>query len=218
MVYFCLVVPRKGVVPAAVLAAALYAGLWIGVAAHWPWLTAVDTVTLHRFHDFGINHPAWIDAWRVPSEVFGPSVLRVVGVLVIVVALLRRQFRIAGFVAMTVLPAGLLTASAKALSDRPRPETALIEAASSSFPSGHALGIMVGVLVLGTLLWERVAPAMRVPMIAVGAALVFTVGLSRVVLNVHHPSDVVAGWALGLLFYLVCLVLVPPRVAPFSAF
>jgi membrane-associated phospholipid phosphatase len=54
--------------------------------------------------------------------------------------------------------------------------------------------------------------------IAVCAALAFLVGFARVALNVHHPSDVVAGWALGFLYYLLCLLyyllclrLVPPR-------
>ncbi len=63
----------------------------------------------------------------------------------------------------------------------------------------------MGLLALGALLWPRVGPSMRVPLIAGGAALIFVVGLSRVVLNVHHPSDAVAGWAPGLLYYLLCV-------------
>jgi membrane-associated phospholipid phosphatase len=45
----------------------------------------------------------------------------------------------------------------------------------------------------------------------VGGVLIILVGSARVVLNVHHPSDVLAGWALGYLYYLLCLRLVPPR-------
>ena len=44
-----------------------------------------------------------------------------------------------------------------------------------------------------------------------GGVLVVLVGSARVVLNVHHPSDVLAGWALGYLYYLLCMRLVPPR-------
>ena len=195
----------------AALAAAIYGALWIGVVAPWSWLASADTWILHRFHDYGVNHPAWISAWRVSSDLFSPTSLRIAGLIGIVVALFRRKPRLAGFLALTVLLAGPVTAAAKALSDRPRPETALAHAASSSFPSGHALAITVGVLALGTLLWPRVGPSMRVPLIVGGAALIFVVGLSRVVLNVHHPSDVVAGWALGLLYYLLCMQLLPPR-------
>lgn len=201
----------------AVLAAALYLVLWVGVSLHWSWLESGDAWTLDRFHRFGVSHPAWISTWQALSDLFSPAVLRFVGLLVIVIALFRRELRVAGFLAVTVLPAGPVTAVAKALSDRPRPETALTHAASTSFPSGHALGIMVAVLALGVLFWPRVMPSMRAPVIAVGAALVFMVGLSRVVLNVHHPSDVVAGWSLGLLYCLLCVALVPPRVTGASA-
>jgi undecaprenyl-diphosphatase len=44
-----------------------------------------------------------------------------------------------------------------------------------------------------------------------GGVLVVLVGSARVVLNVHHLSDVLAGWALGYLYYLLCLRLVAPR-------
>jgi membrane-associated phospholipid phosphatase len=46
---------------------------------------------------------------------------------------------------------------------------------------------------------------MRVPVAVVGVVTMLLVGLARVALNVHHPSDVVAGWALGLLYFLLCM-------------
>ncbi len=206
------VTPNKALSVAALLAAAVYGMLWVGVADHWSWLESADTWTLQRFHDHGVMHPAWVTFWRLVSDVFSPNALRIVGLVWIVVAVVGRQTRVAWFLAVAALPAGLVTAAAKALADRPRPGTALTHAASSSFPSGHALGIMVGVLTFGTLLWPRIGASMRVPAVALGAALVFLVGLSRVVLNVHHPTDVVAGWLLGLVYFLVCVRLFPPRV------
>lgn len=199
----------------AALAAAVYAALWIGVVARWPWLVSGDNWVLRRFHAYGVSRPAWIGVWTTASDLFSPGVLRIAAGLGIAVAVLRGASGAAALLAVTVLPSGLLTAAAKALSGRPRPETALTHAASTSFPSGHALGIVVGVLAFGTLLWPRVRPSLRVPLVAFGGTLVFLVGLSRVVLNVHHPSDVVAGWALGLLYFLFCVAVVRPRVSAF---
>ena len=217
MVYYSLVMPRKALSLTAVLAAAVYAVLWIGVAARWSWLTAADTWTLDRFRGYGLDHPAWISVWGMASDLFSPGSLRIVGIVVIVIALFRGKLRIAAFLAVTVLAAGLVTVVAKRLSDRPRPETALTHVASSSFPSGHALGITVGVLALGLLLWPRLRASLRVPVVVAGGALILVVGVSRVVLNVHHPSDVVAGWALGLLHFLLCAAVVQPRVSEVSA-
>jgi len=68
-----------------------------------------------------------------------------------------------------------------------------------------------GVLALLTVAWPYTGRRLRTPLAVLGAALIASVGLLRVVLNVHHPSDVVAGWALGFLYYLLCVRLVPPR-------
>jgi membrane-associated phospholipid phosphatase len=87
-------------------------------------------------------------------------------------------------------------------------DTALTHAASTAFPSGHALGMTVGVLAFLTVLWPRLTLIRRRVAVAVGVGLILTVSLARVILNVHHPSDVVAGWVLGFLYYLLCVRLV----------
>jgi membrane-associated phospholipid phosphatase len=130
----------------------------------------------------------------------------------IVIALILRRLRVAVFLTVTVMLMGLLTLAPKGLAVRPRPETALAFEASTAFPSGHELGITVAVLAFTTVLWPPLGLGMRLPAIAPGAVLVVVVGFYRVVLNVHHPSDVIAGWALGLPYYLLCLRLVPPSV------
>ena len=80
----------------------------------------------------------------------------------------------------------------------------------TSFPSGHALGVMVGVLALLTVAWPLLADQWRIPLAVLGGAVVVAVGIGRVALNVHHPSDVVAGWALGYLYYLLCVAILRP--------
>lgn len=88
---------------------------------------------------------------------------------------------------------------------RPRPalETHLVLVKTSSFPSGHATSSMIFFLSLALALtagtrWHRAAAA--------GAILLsLCIGLSRVMLGVHWPSDVIGGWAFGLLWVLLTL-------------
>ena len=202
---------RRWVIAAVVAAVIVYAAMWVGYLQNWAWLDAVDTGLLRLFHDFGVTRPGWISFWVYFCIVFGPSGFRVIALVLIIVALLRRNLQTALFLVISVELMGFVTEVAKRIAGRPRPSTALSHAASSSFPSGHALGVMVGVLALLTVAWPLIGQRLRIPLAVLGAALVFTVGFSRVVLNVHHPSDVVAGWALGFLYYLLCVRLVPPR-------
>ena len=88
---------------------------------------------------------------------------------------------------------------------RPRPdlETHLVIVKTSSFPSGHANSSMIFFLTLALVTsagtrWRGVA-------VALGVFVSLLVGLSRVMLGVHWPSDVIGGWALGMLWVLVTL-------------
>lgn len=206
-----MVARKSWLIATAVVAVVVYAAMWVGYAQNWAWLCAADMRLLRPFHDFGTAHPGWVSFWVVFCVLFGPSGFRVVGLVLLIVALVRRNVASALFLLISIGLMGFLADGAKSVAGRPRPATALVSAASTSFPSGHALGAMVGVLALLTVLWPSLTPRIRTVFAGLGGVLVVVVGVARVVLNVHHPSDVVAGWALGYLFYLLCLRVVPPR-------
>jgi membrane-associated phospholipid phosphatase len=194
----------------AVVAAAIYAAMWIGYVQNWAWLDAADSRSLRILHDYGVARPGWVHFWDVFCTVLGPAAFRLAGLAMIVVALLRRELRTAVFLVISIELSWLVTDVAKNLAGRPRPATALVPGYSTSFPSGHALGVMVAVPALLTVLLPIARRWMRIPMIITGALIVILIGFGRVVLNVHHASDVLAGWALGYLYYLLCVLLVAP--------
>ncbi|MGA5462049.1 phosphatase PAP2 family protein [Mycobacterium sp. NPDC050041] len=203
---------RAVLIASALVAVAIYAALWVGFAQGWHWQQAMDSAALDPLHRFGSAHPAWVTGWDVYCTVVNPVVIRILSVFVIVWAFVRRRHRLAVFLVFSVVLSGLVTELAKAAADRPRPSSAFVAANSTSFPSGHALGLMAIVLAVLTVVWPAVRPGRRVPLAVFGGVVVVTIGLARVVLNVHHPSDVLAGWALGYAWFVLCLLLVPPRV------
>ena len=106
-----------------------------------------------------------------------------------------RLYRQAAFVAtatvLSMSTAGIL----KLVFARARPEVIPQPLGSYSFPSGHtmsATGLAVSLVVV---LWPT---RWRVPALVVGVVWAVGVGVSRVYLGYHFPSDVVAGWALSL--------------------
>lgn len=193
------------------LAVAVYVGAWIGWRVGWSWLATIDSTTLAVAHRIGAEHPAWAIFWNAWCTVFSPGVFRLVTVALIVYALVRRDWRVAVFLLLTVELSGPLTELAKHFADRPRPATAMVYASSTSFPSGHALGTMACVLALAVVLLPHVRRGLWPWLIAAGVVIVVSVGLGRVALNVHHLSDVVAGWALGYLYFTLCLPVLSRR-------
>jgi membrane-associated phospholipid phosphatase len=146
---------KRWLLGSAAAAVLLYAALWIGYAQQWKWLATLDSSALDVMHRYGAAHPGWVTGWDVFCTVLGPAAFRLAVLVVIVVALARRYLRVAMFLLISVELSGLVTEAAKALADRPRPSTALVPAAATAFPSGHALGVMVSVLALLTVGWSR---------------------------------------------------------------
>ncbi len=112
------------------------------------------------------------------------------------------MFLLAASVSGVVLSFGL-----KAVFDRPRPTVVphLSYVASSSFPSAHSMMSAIVYVTLGSLLTTVVARRrLKAYILGVALALSFIVGISRVYLGVHYPTDVIAGWMAGLSWALVC--------------
>jgi undecaprenyl-diphosphatase len=134
--------------------------------------------------------------------VLGLTVLAVTGYLV-----LHGVYRTALFVFVASTGGWILTWLLKGVFSRARPDIVphLREVVSSSFPSGHALTSAAVYLTLGALLM-RIAQGRLAKYYCIAIAMFVTllVGCSRVFLGVHYPTDVLAGWLIGMSWALSC--------------
>ena len=91
---------------------------------------------------------------------------------------------------------------------KPRPElwTRLIVEHSFSFPSGHAVGSMVIYGFIGYLL-SKEFKSYRGVIYSIAIIIIMAIGFSRLYLGVHYPTDIIAGYGIGLLWLITCLQL-----------
>jgi undecaprenyl-diphosphatase len=152
--------------------------------------------------------PAWLrmgadDITSLGSPaVLGLTVLAVTGYM-----LLHGLYRTGAFVFAASTGGWVLNWTLKQIFDRARPDVVphLRDVMSSSFPSGHALTSAAVYLTLGALTM-RAARGRLAKYYCMAMAMLVTVlvGLSRVFLGVHYPTDVLAGWLLGMSWALLC--------------
>ena len=110
------------------------------------------------------------------------------------------------FLAISVIGGTLLSNGMKAWFDRPRPDVdAVARVFTASFPSGHATLSAVTYLTVGLLLAEAAATRrLKAFWLVLGVVLALLVGVSRIYIGVHYPTDVIAGWCIGGAWALVC--------------
>ncbi len=155
-----------------------------------------------------LKGPAWV-LWAAQDitalgspTVLGLTVLAVTGYLC-----LHGLFRNGLFIFVASTGGWVLNWVLKASFSRARPDVVphLREVMTSSFPSGHALTSAAVYLTLGALLMTIAQGRLaRYYCIAIAMFVTFLVGCSRVFLGVHYPTDVVAGWLIGLSWALLC--------------
>lgn len=154
--------------------------------------------------------PQWLRSTaRAVTVLGGRNVLALVSAAVLGFLLIQRANHAVLLVLAATLGGWLLSSTLKERFERPRPEVVphltAGPARGMSFPSGHSMMSAVVYLTLGAFL-ARLVGRQAFKFSLVGAALLvpFLVGLSRVYLGVHYPTDVLAGWCAGLSWAVVC--------------
>lgn len=140
----------------------------------------------------------------------GTKVLLLITALTIIYLLIVRQRSVGVFVSLSVVGGWAISTILKIGIARPRPEIVphLISVNDLSFPSGHAMVSTVTYLTLGALLSRiQTTRAARVYFIAVAVFLSVIIGLSRIYLGVHYPTDVLGGWCAGASWAMFCWIL-----------
>jgi undecaprenyl-diphosphatase len=161
--------------------------------------TALDLWLAPRLVDLVLASPA-LEALGRLIDVFGGNVGGVTAVVVVsIVLVLTRHRLLAAYLLASGIGGVVLCTTVKYLVDRPRPPTLglLLDESTPSYPSGHATSGITVWVALGVVALVALGPRVRwwvaVPLFVLGPV----VGISRVAMGVHWPTDVLGGWALG---------------------
>jgi undecaprenyl-diphosphatase len=143
--------------------------------------------------------PVPTDVWRAITEA-GGVILVPIGIGLVAYLFATGRRRTAVIYGVVLAAASLWTHLAKVAIGRLRPPDGAVVAASGySFPSGHSLNSTVTYGLIALLVWRSALPVWaRRATVIVLALLVGLIGLSRIALGVHYPSDVLGGWLAGL--------------------
>jgi undecaprenyl-diphosphatase len=165
-------------------------------------------LALHRFASPGV------DAFFVTVSKLGyqggvlPADVLIAGWL-----LYRRRYRDGLFFGLAVVGSLLVNLAVKGHFTRFRPDlwASISPEMTYSFPSGHAMGSATLATAVVLLLWPT---RWRWWALAAGSVFVLLVGLSRIYLGVHYPSDILAGWTAAIAWVLAMHWLVASRAPP----
>lgn len=121
------------------------------------------------------------------------------GVVLLLVKSLRKKYGVKFVIA--ALSSTALYQVMKYIFQRPRPDIALrlIEESGYSFPSGHSMNCLVSYGILAYLILKYCENRKLAKFLSAGLGLlIILIGLSRVYVGVHYPTDIIGGWSLGI--------------------
>jgi membrane-associated phospholipid phosphatase len=205
--------------PHAYLGLHLTVGLLVGAAGIWLFGALLDALLDNStMVKWDVATAAFIHAHMTPgliriafatTQFGGPIAMVALGVVgAIVLWRARRKVMLVGWIA-AFAGGGVMDTLLKRVVHRTRPAygAAFVHAGSYSFPSGHAMGSMIGygMLLLTLFVFWHPKRVWKILVSLLAGLLVLAIGLSRVLLGVHYPSDVAGGWVAALAWLAVCM-------------
>ncbi len=149
-----------------------------------------------------------LDAIAPLISVLGSEAIAVIGGLLVAVLLVQRRWGAAGMLVLVTVGAQLLNNVLKGAFERnrPVPVDGFITVQQYSFPSGHAMVSAAFYGYLAYLSWRLLPGVWRLILVAGFTLLVLAIGLSRIYLQAHWLTDVIAGYLCGLLWADACII------------
>ena len=144
--------------------------------------------------------PAWLEAvMRDLTALGSTAVLTIITLAMAGLLLITRHLRLSALLVLAVSLGTILSNTLKYLLARPRPDFVAhaVDVHTASFPSGHAMLSAVTYLTIGALIARDQPVYSKIYILCVAILVSVLVGISRVYLGVHYPTDVLAGWAIG---------------------
>lgn len=160
----------------------------------------LDLTIITAFHS--IHSPFLNSFFLFVTSLGSPLVVAVIGAVLVGLCLYKKWYRGATALVAGVGGATVANLILKGIFARTRPSifTPLVRETSYSFPSGHAMVSSAFVFIVILLLWHT---KYRIPAVILGLLATLLIGLSRIYLGVHYPSDVIAGWSVGLVWAVI---------------
>lgn len=140
---------------------------------------------------------------------FGGQEFLVTAIIITIFFLLMKGYKKDALIFSFILFFGIaLNLLLKMLFQRPRPTLLpLAEESTYSFPSGHAMNSFIFFTCLSFFIFRKMKNTkLKFTLIAISSILIGLIGLSRIYLGVHFPSDVVAGYIAGLSWFVIVLL------------
>ena len=208
-----------GLSPKTYLALHLAVGIAVAALGFWAFAGLIDGVLENAaFVRWDMAASAWIHARTTPvgarvfnviTQLGSPTAMIALGAVGALVIWRKRQHTLLIAWAAAFVGGALVDFIVKETVRRARPAfgTAYLHGHTYSFPSGHSMGSTIGygmLVYMSVLAWPAGSRARRIA-IAAGILFVAAVGVSRIYLGVHYPSDVIGGYVAGAAWLAVCI-------------
>ena len=152
--------------------------------------------------------PEWVElAMRDITSLGGGTVIVIITLFVAGYLILQKNYSALWLILAATIGGALVGLGLKELMGRERPPLIfhLVYVDTLSFPSGHSMMSAVVYLTQAALLARiQQKKSIRIYIISIALSLTFLIGISRIYLGVHYPTDVLAGWSLGIAWAALC--------------
>ena len=177
------------------IAVLVFIGVAVGVQTGY--LDGFDDAV--RYRVYSIRNEKLTMFWKFITHSGDSEIVIMLGIVLLLVKSLRNKYGVK--FAIAALSSTAIYQGMKYIFQRPRPDIALrlIEESGYSFPSGHSMNCLVSYGILAYLLLRYCENRKLAKLLSIGLGLIIIlIGLSRVYVGVHFPTDVIGGWSLGI--------------------